>query len=275
MAWGIISDVDIESEKYRYMGNTRFLMGAVVRIMGLRVYRGKLSYLPVDDGDEANCTSATIANELTISHRSSDANGVTENTSNGFLQFEEKVTQLEKKRVQTKELCEPKEFASPIRSSINARVIDSDFKNDNRSNGPPTNRLAPLHCPVPSNWKTLEGEFVLICPVYISHLNPDVNIAPKSKFGDGIIFIAYVRSGVSRASLVNMLLKMETGDHVSCSDFGIVRAGAFRLEPDLGQSGIIAVDGEMIPYSSVQAQIHKGLARVMCWRNPSLVNCGN
>lgn len=33
VAWGIVSDVDIESEKYRSMGNTRFTVGVVSRII--------------------------------------------------------------------------------------------------------------------------------------------------------------------------------------------------------------------------------------------------
>ena len=33
VAWGIIADVDIESERYRRLGNARFTVGAVVRIV--------------------------------------------------------------------------------------------------------------------------------------------------------------------------------------------------------------------------------------------------
>ena len=34
VAWGIIADVDIESERFRSLGNARFTVGAVVRIAG-------------------------------------------------------------------------------------------------------------------------------------------------------------------------------------------------------------------------------------------------
>ena len=33
VAWGLVADVDIESEKYRSLGPVRFTMGAVVRII--------------------------------------------------------------------------------------------------------------------------------------------------------------------------------------------------------------------------------------------------
>lgn len=47
LAWGFIADVDIESEKYRRLGEMRFTLGTLLRLAALRIYRGRLSYLPV------------------------------------------------------------------------------------------------------------------------------------------------------------------------------------------------------------------------------------
>ncbi|RMZ93189.1 sphingosine kinase 1 [Brachionus plicatilis] len=47
--WAIIADVDLESEKYRFLGGMRFALGAVKRIINLRVYRGRFSFVPADD----------------------------------------------------------------------------------------------------------------------------------------------------------------------------------------------------------------------------------
>ncbi|XP_055079834.1 sphingosine kinase 1 [Periophthalmus magnuspinnatus] len=49
IAWGFVADVDVESEKYRHVGPIRFLMGTLVRLATLRVYQGRLAYLPVDE----------------------------------------------------------------------------------------------------------------------------------------------------------------------------------------------------------------------------------
>uniref|UniRef100_A0A3Q3GRQ9 sphingosine kinase n=1 Tax=Labrus bergylta TaxID=56723 RepID=A0A3Q3GRQ9_9LABR len=46
LAWGFVADVDIESEKYRHVGAARFTVGTLVRLASLRVYRGRLAYLP-------------------------------------------------------------------------------------------------------------------------------------------------------------------------------------------------------------------------------------
>lgn len=46
LAWGFIADVDLESEKYRRLGEMRFTLGTFLRLAVLRTYQGRLSYLP-------------------------------------------------------------------------------------------------------------------------------------------------------------------------------------------------------------------------------------
>uniref|UniRef100_A0A8C0EKK6 Sphingosine kinase 1 n=1 Tax=Bubo bubo TaxID=30461 RepID=A0A8C0EKK6_BUBBB len=57
--WGFISDVDIDSEKYRRLGNARFTLGTLQCLAKLRVYQGRLSYLPaVPEQDTPPCLPA-------------------------------------------------------------------------------------------------------------------------------------------------------------------------------------------------------------------------
>ncbi|XP_074163494.1 LOW QUALITY PROTEIN: sphingosine kinase 2 [Sminthopsis crassicaudata] len=46
VAWGFVSDVDIQSERFRVLGPARFTLGTVLRLASLHVYPGRLSYLP-------------------------------------------------------------------------------------------------------------------------------------------------------------------------------------------------------------------------------------
>ncbi|TVU34874.1 hypothetical protein EJB05_16729, partial [Eragrostis curvula] len=46
MTWGLVADIDIESEKYRWMGSARFDFYAVLRIMNLRKYCGSICFVP-------------------------------------------------------------------------------------------------------------------------------------------------------------------------------------------------------------------------------------
>ncbi|XP_075846280.1 sphingosine kinase 1 isoform X2 [Microtus pennsylvanicus] len=47
LSWGFVADVDLESEKYRRLGEIRFTMGTIFRLATLRIYQGQLAYLPV------------------------------------------------------------------------------------------------------------------------------------------------------------------------------------------------------------------------------------
>ena len=58
--WAIVADVDLESEKYRFLGNSRFLVGALKRILSLRVYRGRISFLPADEMKDYKPKNANI-----------------------------------------------------------------------------------------------------------------------------------------------------------------------------------------------------------------------
>uniref|UniRef100_A0A8C6WD95 Sphingosine kinase 1 n=1 Tax=Nannospalax galili TaxID=1026970 RepID=A0A8C6WD95_NANGA len=47
LARGFIADVDLESEKYRRLGEMRFTLGTFFCLAALRIYQGQLAYLPV------------------------------------------------------------------------------------------------------------------------------------------------------------------------------------------------------------------------------------
>lgn len=47
--WGLMSDVDIESERLRFLGEPRFTIWSIFRSFMLRTYPGELYYLPFDN----------------------------------------------------------------------------------------------------------------------------------------------------------------------------------------------------------------------------------
>ncbi|TSL82555.1 Sphingosine kinase 2 [Bagarius yarrelli] len=130
---------------------------------------------------------------------------------------------------------------------------------------PEDNLLPPLDQPIPTrDWVTIEGDFVLVLAIYQSHLGADLLAAPHAKFDDGLIHLTFVRAGISRATLLRLFLAMERGTHLSLSSPYVshVSARAFRLQP-LSPRGTLTVDGELVPYGPLQAQIHPSMARVI------------
>ncbi|KAL8130409.1 hypothetical protein V2J09_019564 [Rumex salicifolius] len=46
LAWGLVADIDIESEKYRFLGSARIDIYAIQRIFCLRKYLGRIHFVP-------------------------------------------------------------------------------------------------------------------------------------------------------------------------------------------------------------------------------------
>ncbi|XP_032236955.1 sphingosine kinase 1 [Nematostella vectensis] len=288
MTWGIMSDVDIESEKYRYLGNARFTVGAVVRILNLRLYQGRISYLPYEEDGQFTRSSgfdmpdlkpAPSDGILFQSPRDADAESF-KSPSGSFYSMPGSPTEerlpgmmgsgcvnpgIDREQPSVNSIAE-NIFQEPENSG---NLVSTSNKNaelvvPGNQFGPELNLLPALEENLPSSWKSVEGKFILCSSVMMSHLGPDICAAPQSKFGDGILYVAYAEAGISKMQLLDMFMKMEDGSHIDCEEIVCVRACAFRLEPDLTQLGTIAIDGELIPYSAVQGQVHRGLGRVMC-----------
>ncbi|XP_060936430.1 sphingosine kinase 2 [Limanda limanda] len=132
-------------------------------------------------------------------------------------------------------------------------------------NLPRDDLLPPLDQPLPSrDWVTLEGDFVLVLALYQSHLGADLHAAPQARFDDGLIHLTFVRAGISRATLLRLFFAMERGNHHSVNSPYVshVSCRAFRLQP-LSTRGTLTVDGELVPYGPLQAQVHSSMARLI------------
>ncbi|XP_039130660.1 sphingosine kinase 2-like isoform X6 [Dioscorea cayenensis subsp. rotundata] len=46
LTWGFVADVDIESEKYRWMGSARFDFYCFLRVVNMRKYHGNVQFVP-------------------------------------------------------------------------------------------------------------------------------------------------------------------------------------------------------------------------------------
>ncbi|XP_038140224.1 sphingosine kinase 2 [Cyprinodon tularosa] len=125
--------------------------------------------------------------------------------------------------------------------------------------------LPTLDQPLPTrDWVTIEGDFVLVLALYQSHLGADLHAAPQARFDDGLIHLTFVRAGISRATLLRLFFAMEKGTHhtVSSPYVSHVTCKAFRLQP-LSTRGTLTVDGELVPYGPLQAQVHPAMARLI------------
>ncbi|KAM9298802.1 sphingosine kinase 2 [Gastrophryne carolinensis] len=282
IAWGFISDVDIESEKYRHMGSARFTVGTMVRVASLRTYQGRLSYLPVLDAHRPICRSITLSPDGNLAplqrsqlHRTISDMGLCEERN---VMCKRSSAALDTGELPSFETSPSPGSPSAVHTSRftfdtvpnNQSELDHGLPTKmqpvlhNQVNGPRDDLLPSLSEPLPMSWVTVEGEFVLVLGIYQTHLGADLFTAPFSYFDDGLIHLFFVKAGISRTALVRLFLAMEKGTHVGmeCPHLVHVPVRAFRLEP-LTRKGIITVDGEQVEYGPIQAQVHGGLGNII------------
>ncbi|XP_047426917.1 sphingosine kinase 1 [Mugil cephalus] len=248
LAWGFVADVDTESEKYRHVGAIRFLMGTLVRLASLRVYQGRLAYLPIKEAQNPPRGS------------------VMDNHPPSTPQHPSLCSSLPCQLIPN---TSSKQSSRHNSSNSNRNAISTkgpETQSDSKTRAPVDSLLPGLDQPVPESWTLVkEEDFVLVLAIYQSHLAEDLWTVPGATADDGVIHLFYVTAGISRPALLRLFLAMEKGAHLACGCPHLVyeKVKALRLEP-ISPHGMITVDGEMVDYGPVQAQIHPGLARLIC-----------
>jgi sphingosine kinase len=229
-SWAIVSDLDIESERLRWMGNLRFDVYGVMRAVALRKYRGKLHFLP-----PGVASAAAAGSSASVSHGTATATGSS--------------------------------ATSP--SSVVMATAGGAAADGAAACGPPAlHHLVPFSQPVPAHWTTIDDTFTLLWITNTTHQSIGLATAPDSSHNDGVFTVSLVRN-VSAPTMVSILLSLDEAGafqrHPAVETFECV---AFRLEPEGGGKtgccgsdgkGHISLDGEDVPYAPIQAEIHPGM----------------
>ncbi|CAD7080619.1 unnamed protein product [Hermetia illucens] len=288
VGWGLIADIDIESEPLRPIGPQRFTVWSLHRLISLRTYHGRISYA-LANCELSNHNSGVATNKLNALKHSISCNtaldcpechgeGDCETCDTGFgdILSLETTSGTNSFRPRgdswysaTSRRSTYFSASESVYQSINDKHSepDSSFKYDKSTAQMfgPASTIPALTAPVPSTWKSEEGEFVLVHTAYQTHLGSDCFFAPHSKLNDGIIWLVIIRAGVSRSQLLSFLLGLSSGTHIpeTKSPFiEIIPVTAFRFEPS-GTQGNITVDGESVEYGPIQGEVFPGISRVM------------
>ncbi|KAJ8955775.1 hypothetical protein NQ317_018948 [Molorchus minor] len=258
VGWGLLSDIDIESERLRMLGGQRFTVWSVARLIGLRSYGGKLWYLPTD-------VPLTIPKE----HFSYQSNPGSNLDLPAEVHLE---TQTGRERVDSWYSANSRKSmyfsatGSSYQSTTDSLIGDSSHGRDRPVVHGPASQIPCLTAPLPTSWKCISGRFVMVHASYQSHLGEDCLFAPEARLNDGKIWLLIVRAGATRSQLLHFLLGLSTGAHASTqteAPIELIPVNAFRIEPDMTESGYMTVDGEHVQYGCIQAEIFPELGRVM------------
>ncbi|XP_037727470.1 sphingosine kinase 1 [Drosophila subpulchrella] len=293
VGWGLIADIDIESERLRSIGAQRFTLWAIKRLITLRTYKGRVSYLlpknkkdqelPVEAAKEAR---EMAADEKRPSVRSSlpinasefrdlpeDDEDILEGEQfadaisldrSVYRQHADSWHSAMSRRTAYYSLGGPSLHSNRSRMSLSQRI---EAANAEFAEKVPTGTIPGLQVPLQGteNWVCEDGDFVMVHAAYTTHLSSDVFFAPESRLDDGLIYLVIIRSGVSRHQLLNFMLSLNSGTHLPIGEdpfIKVVACRAFRIEPNTSD-GILVVDGERVDYGPIQAEVMPGLINVM------------
>uniref|UniRef100_A0AAG5D3A0 sphingosine kinase n=1 Tax=Anopheles atroparvus TaxID=41427 RepID=A0AAG5D3A0_ANOAO len=254
VGWGLISDIDIESERLRAIGGQRFTVWSVHRLISLRTYHGTVAYLPalVSQSNGGSLSAPGYANgggggigtlKHSVSYNTTlncrDCRGGQDGTGCGMGSCDacdtnfsdvlslETGTNLDAFRPRIDSW-----YSATSRKSTYFSTVDSVYESDKASNdddptqtgGPngapfvqmygPPSRLPALTAAIPDSWQCITGDFVMVHAAYQTHLSTDCYFAPQSRLNDGIIWLLIIRAGVSRSQLLSFLLGLSSGTHI-------------------------------------------------------------
>ena len=129
--------------------------------------------------------------------------------------------------------------------------------------GPHLQLLPHLSQSVPGSWKTMPVNLLSFSALLTSHLSRSFVGDPTKHIGSGGLRVVVFRSEMSRFDLLKVLTDSESGKHLSQEHVTVLEVSAFRLEV-VTEPGMITVDGEAMPYGTLQVELHPRVARLMC-----------
>uniref|UniRef100_A0A1B0FA55 sphingosine kinase n=1 Tax=Glossina morsitans morsitans TaxID=37546 RepID=A0A1B0FA55_GLOMM len=288
VGWGLISDIDIESERLRIFGYKRFTIWTLHRLINLRTYQGKISYLPraeptlnIDSCSQGvnkprllHSVSCSTFSYSKASSKFNSNDNIADSEYEDIISLQTSVNCSSRSRCDSwLSSCSRKSMYYSIPESVYHSIAENSNNEGNNYNE--CNEIThteydfspsiSMHEPLPSTWIVEEGEFVMVHAACKTHLGSDCLFAPQSQLNDGLMYLVIIRSGITRPQLLNFLINMSTGTHVPTENSEFIKAfhvTAFRLEPGQSQ-GIITVDGERIEFGALHATIFPKAVRIM------------
>lgn len=290
IGWGLISDVDIESERLRSFGHQRFAIWSIHRILRLRTYHGTLSYLPANDKQYSSDGRATANPPTGLKHSMSyntaldcpDCNGdgdceMCDNTFADVLSLETNSVNPStyRSRLDTWYSANSRKSTyfsatESVYQSVQDKMSGYDSDDGEQFSYPvqmhgPASSLPALTTPVPEQWTVETGEFIMVHAVYESYISSECLFAPSAQLNDGIIWMLVIRAGVTRQELFKFLLALSSGTHIPTTEHEFIQmipVTAFRIEPS-GNQGHYSVDGERVEYGALQCEVFPGIAKIL------------
>ncbi|PHH76005.1 hypothetical protein CDD82_4190 [Ophiocordyceps australis] len=224
---GIVAESDLATEHLRWMGSFRFELGVMTRIFRRKCY-------PCDIAVKAEVEQKDDVREHYRRHTSVMSISRASGTS---------------------------------RTLADSQKCDSSSSNPKEEDGLPPLTHGTVEDELPADWELVPhnklGTFYCGNMAYMA---PDLNFFSAAVASDGCMDLVTLRGDLSPFKAIQTLMSVETGQFFDSRHVSYRKVSAYRIIPRGQEDGYISIDGERVPFEPFQAEVHRGLGRVISKR---------
>lgn len=100
----------------------------------------------------------------------------------------------------------------------------------------------------------------------MAYMAPDLNFFSATIPSDGCMDLITVNGDLSPPTALKTILSVESGKFFDNPHVSYRKVSAYRITPRDQKDGYISIDGEKLPFGPFQAEVHRGLGRVISKR---------
>lgn len=94
-------------------------------------------------------------------------------------------------------------------------------------------------------------------------MTSDANFFPPALPNDGYMDLVCIDGDISRLTALQMMFGLENRKFFGMEGVWYRKILGYRIIPRNQKDGYISIDGERVPFSPYQAEVHKGLGTVL------------
>jgi sphingosine kinase len=104
-------------------------------------------------------------------------------------------------------------------------------------------------------WHNLHGQWIMFLATNTSHISTDFLVTESAKLDDGYYHVRLIPRGISRWSMVKLLLNLHRGSLDYMPGVIKIKTKQFRIKREKN-TGILTIDGEMITEDEISVNVN-------------------
>ncbi|PNY25758.1 Sphingoid long chain base kinase 5 [Tolypocladium capitatum] len=234
---GIIAESDLGTESLRWMGSKRFDVGVMTRVFRKRCYPCDLAVkVEVDQKDGVRAHYRHHASEASLDQKAQAESRQGDSEGEGLPPLKYGTVQ--------DDLPEGWELV-------------------------PYDKIGTFYCGNVRRHFATSGHmpsFLANADVQMAYMAPDLNFFSAAVAADGCMDLVTINGDLSPVTATKTLMSVESGKFFDSPHVSYRKISAYRIIPRNQEDGYISIDGERIPFGPFQAEVHRGLGRVISKR---------